>query len=120
MTIRFACRNGHVLKTEIRNAGRRMKCPRCGVAVWVPQPEKVAPVTDQSALTDTQAVRLLGSYHPSQKSLLSAPSPTPMADDRQCPKCDSVVPIIGPSRARGRRRPADPRRPDSGRQRTHV
>ncbi len=91
MTIRFACRNGHLLKAEVRNAGRKMKCPRCGVAVWVPQPERPA-AERHAVLTDTQAMQLIGSYHPSQKGLLSAPSPTPVAEDRQCPKCDNIVP----------------------------
>ena len=78
MAIRFACRNGHLLKADLRQAGRKMKCPRCRVPVWVPQPRNRQPIVrDPVDLTDTQAVRLLGSYHPSQKGLLAAPSPTP-------------------------------------------
>ncbi len=90
MTIRFACRNGHLLKAEVRHAGRKTKCPRCHVSVWVPQPARQ--MESQAVLTDTQAVRLLGSYHPSQRNLLSAPSPTPEPDERPCPKCRQVVP----------------------------
>ena len=94
MSLRFACRNGHLLKADVRHAGRKMKCPRCRVSVWVPQPAKKvqAQVRAQESLTDTQAVRLLGSYHPSQRNLLSAPAPTPAPDERQCPKCRQVVP----------------------------
>jgi hypothetical protein len=94
MAIRFACRNGHRLKAEVRHAGRKMKCPRCRVTVWVPQPARLDARQEQGVLTDTQAVRLLGSYHPSQKNLLSAPSPTPVADERQCPKCGQLVPSL--------------------------
>lgn len=94
MDIRFACRNGHLLKAKLRDAGRRMKCPRCRVSVWVPQPATKPPhaARDDGVLTDTQAVRLLGSYHPSQKSLLAAPSPTLTPEDRECPKCREMVP----------------------------
>lgn len=91
MSIKFACRNGHLLKTDVRHAGRKMKCPRCRVSVWVPQPAQTEP---NHQLTDTQAVRLLGSYHPSQKSLLAAPSPTPEADERECPQCRQSVPSL--------------------------
>lgn len=90
MTIRFACRNGHLLKADVRYAGRKTKCPRCHVSVWVPQPIKQA--LQQGTLTDTEAVRLLGSYHPSQRTLLAAPAPTPEPDDRQCPRCQALVP----------------------------
>lgn len=89
MSIKFACRNGHLLKANVRHAGRKMKCPRCRVSVWVPQPAKSE--ADRK-LTDTQAVRLLGSYHPSQKSLLAAPAPTPSPADRACPQCHQLVP----------------------------
>ena len=90
MSLRFACRNGHVLKADVKHAGRKTRCPRCHVPVWVPQPAAQAQPGD--SLTDTQAVRLLGSYHPSQRSLLSAPAPTPAPDDRPCPKCQQLVP----------------------------
>ncbi|MHB0957595.1 MAG: hypothetical protein ACYC0X_26245 [Pirellulaceae bacterium] len=92
MSIRFVCRNGHVLKADIRHAGRPTHCPRCKVSVWVPQPKQAAQAHD--ALTDTQAVRLLGSYSPSQRSLLSAPAPTPAAEERPCPKCRDLVPVL--------------------------
>ena len=90
MTIRFACRNGHLLKAEVRYAGHKTKCPRCHVSVWVPQPARVVQRRDK--LTDTEAVRLLGSYHPSQRNLLAAPSPSLLADDRLCPRCQQWVP----------------------------
>lgn len=92
MSIRFVCRNGHVLKTDVRHAGRKAKCPRCHVTVWVPQPKPAR--ERQEALTDTQAVRLLGSYAPSQRNLLSAPAPTPGAEERPCPKCNALVPEL--------------------------
>ena len=91
MSIKFACRNGHLLNADVRHAGRKMKCPRCRVSVWVPQPAKRQ--ADRT-LTDTQAVRLLGSYHPSQKSLLAAPSPTPADVERTCPQCRQLVPSL--------------------------
>lgn len=92
MYIRFTCRNGHVLKAHIRHAGRRTRCPHCQVAVWVPQPKPVSQVGD--GLTDTQAVRLLGSYHPSQRNLLAAPAPTPSGEERACPRCRQDVPAL--------------------------
>ena len=96
MSLRFACRNGHLLKADIKHAGRKMKCPRCRVSVWVPQPARVVQTSqsqqERDTLTDTQAVRLLGSWHPSQRNLLAAPAPTPAADDRLCPKCKQLVP----------------------------
>ncbi len=92
MHIRFACRNGHVLKTHLRNAGRKTRCPRCQAAVWVPQPTP-ALQTDED-LTDTQAVRLLGSYQPSQRTLLAAPAPTPSDEERPCPRCLRLVPAL--------------------------
>ncbi len=99
MSIRFACRNGHLLKADVRHAGRKMKCPRCRVSVWVPQPSVRKPRARSAAhshgtLTDTQAVRLLGSYHPSQKNLLATPAPTPAPNERQCPKCAQHVPSL--------------------------
>ncbi len=93
MSIRFVCRNGHVLKADVRHAGRKTRCPRCQVAVWVPQPQLQAPRAE-NVLTDTQAVRLLGSYHPSQRALLAAPAPSPTAEERPCPKCDMMVPML--------------------------
>mgnify|MGYP001448664757 FL=1 len=93
MSIRFVCRNGHALKANVRHAGRKMRCPRCKVAVWVPQPQLQTPRAENN-LTDTQAVRLLGSYHPSQRTLLAAPAPSPTAKERPCPKCNTMVPML--------------------------
>lgn len=92
MSIRFVCRNGHVLKTDVRHAGRKTQCPRCQVTVWVPQPH--ARPERPKQLTDTQAVRLLGSYAPSQRSLLAAPAPSPVVEDRPCPRCGEMVPTL--------------------------
>lgn len=93
MSIRFVCRNGHVLKADVRHAGRKTHCPRCDVAVWVPQPkQKATPAHDP--LTDTQAVRLLGTYSPSQRSLLAAPAPSLAGEERPCPRCEKLVPML--------------------------
>jgi hypothetical protein len=94
MTIRFVCRNGHVLKADVRHAGRKTHCPRCQVAVWVPQPKQKTPPQEQDALTDTQAVRLLGAYSPSQRNLLAAPAPSLSSEERSCPKCSESVPML--------------------------
>jgi hypothetical protein len=92
MSIRFICRNGHILKADVRHAGRKSRCPRCQVSVWVPQPAATAQVA--GTLTDTQAVRLLGTYSPSQRSLLAAPAPSPTSEERACPKCQESVPTL--------------------------
>jgi hypothetical protein len=89
MSIRFVCRNGHVLKADVRHAGRKTHCPRCNVSVWVPQPKQRTPQA-QGALTDTQAVRLLGSYSPRRRHLLA----TPASEERPCPKCRELVPML--------------------------
>ena len=78
--------------TKIRRAARGTQdkvpsLPR--FQSWVPQP--AAQPQPSGVLTDTQAVRLLGSYHPSQRNLLAA-SPTPSPDDRPCPNCHQLVP----------------------------
>ena len=94
MSIRFTCRNGHVLKADVRHAGRKMRCPRCRVGVWVPQPERTRETDAAGILTDTQAVRLLGSYHPNSRASLVTPSASSEPDDRMCPQCRQLVPSI--------------------------
>ena len=94
MSIRFVCRNGHVLKADVRHAGRKTHCPRCKVAVWVPQPKQKSAGPEPDVLTDTQAVRLLGSYSPSQRNLLAAPAPSLAGEERPCPKCHEPVPML--------------------------
>ena len=83
MAIRFACRNGHLLKTDEKNAGRHARCPRCHVTVKVPQPRL------SSQVTDTQAARLVGSY--STGSGIRIPEPSVRMEDRRCPKCRHLV-----------------------------
>lgn len=92
MSIRFTCRNGHVLKADVRHAGRKMRCPRCRVGVWVPQPARTREAEAAETLTDTQAVRLLGSYHPSQRRSETPPPASSEPDERICPQCRQSVP----------------------------
>lgn len=83
MAIRFACANGHMLKTEDSNAGRKARCPRCHMTVRVPATKL------SKAVTDTQAARLVGSYSPGSGVRIFQP-PTQL-DDRRCPKCRRLV-----------------------------
>ncbi len=83
MPIRFACRNGHLLKTEEHHAGRRTRCPRCRATVVVP------PLGPRSTVTDTEAMRIVGNYAPRDRGLSSALSPDSPATERTCPNCRS-------------------------------
>jgi len=83
MAIRFACRNGHLMKTDDCNAGRNARCPRCHVTVRVPEPKL------GTSVTDTQAARLVGSYSPGSGMRIIRPAAR--IDDRRCPKCRHLV-----------------------------
>lgn len=87
MQIRFCCQNGHPLKAAARHAGRVTRCPRCHVSVTVPHPPA------RSHLTDSQAVRLIGSHAPRAQ-----PYPTDSTfighlrlTERRCPKCQNLI-----------------------------
>lgn len=85
MPIRFACRNGHILRTDDQHAGRRTKCPRCRTPVMVPRLERHLNVTD------TEAVRILGTYTPRDRQT-SPSTPTDLPTlDRSCPNCRSRI-----------------------------
>ncbi len=94
MSIRFVCRNGHVLKSDVRHAGRKTHCPRCNVTVWVPQPKQKTVPPALNPLTDTQAVRLLGAYSPSPRHSVAASSTSLANEERTCPKCRASVPLL--------------------------
>ena len=86
MTIRFACSNGHLLQAKDRYAGRIAKCPRCGKSVRVPQPQR------RSGVTDTQALRLVGSYTPHSSVVSSGMTmETAGPSERTCPRCKATV-----------------------------
>ncbi len=83
MAIRFACHNGHLLKTDDKNAGRKARCPRCHAVVRVPEPKS------RPGVTDTQAARLVGSYSPDSRARV-VESPL-RVEDRRCPKCRHLI-----------------------------
>jgi hypothetical protein len=85
MSIRFVCRNGHLLRTDNQHAGRRTKCPRCHAAVVVPTLER------RTQVTDTEAVRILGHYSPRGDQPAPMPSAKMPTPDRTCPNCRSRI-----------------------------
>lgn len=84
MTIRFACPNGHLLKADDRHVGRSARCPRCRASVRVPRPRRA------EAVTDTQVMRLVGSYTP-RSSVIAGRPPAAEQPERNCPRCRNVV-----------------------------
>jgi RNA polymerase subunit RPABC4/transcription elongation factor Spt4 len=87
MQIRFFCQNGHLLQTSEQHSGRETKCPKCHVSVTVPERRR------RSHLTDSQAVRILGSHSPQRRTVPIAPASTSRLrlTDRTCPKCRNVI-----------------------------
>jgi len=70
MGIRFSCSNGHKLNVKAELAGRKGRCPECGVSVQIPhesntaEPKKDEPVPPISALlSDPNAVWYLQVPH---------------------------------------------------------
>ena len=65
MGIRFSCPNGHKLNVKAELAGRKGRCPQCGVSVQIPQENEAAEAkTPTSALlSDPNAVWYLQIPH---------------------------------------------------------
>jgi len=66
MGIRFSCPNGHKLNVKTALAGRKGRCPHCGVSVQIPkEPEIKGPVSSPAPalLSDPNAVWYLQVPH---------------------------------------------------------
>ncbi len=72
MTIQLKCPNGHRLTAHESNAGKSGKCPVCKAAVVIP-----IPVRDETAMTDSAVVRILGLPETLQKPSTSAAKAAP-------------------------------------------
>jgi len=83
MSIRVVCENGHELKVKDKYAGKVGICPHCEVRVSVPE---------QSPISDTSILAILGSPDPAasdSKTLRGGPLRSPT--NRNCPRCQTPV-----------------------------
>ena len=57
MGIRFSCSNGHKLNVKAELAGRRGRCPECGVSVQIPQQTERTESSSFSVVIDTSKTK---------------------------------------------------------------
>ena len=102
--IRFACKCGKELQSDLSQAGRRMQCPDCGRAFVVPSPvvEKTEPTwkVDSSADVPAQAVKL-SLIEEGRGSVIRLVSSRPLVHDLsiegvfKCWHCRNPIPFTG-------------------------
>lgn len=84
--IEIACENGHRLNAGHQSQGKTLPCPKCGVAVKVPQH---AFESTPDPLSDTGVMRILGA----STSFSAEPMVTAAAPLRACPRCEAGIPL---------------------------
>ena len=84
MTVKFRCPNGHKLKFEEKDSGKKASCPRCHASFLLPSPEP--------HVSETSIVALLGNQ-PSDRSVIAHPSTVvpSAAATKMCPKCKARI-----------------------------
>lgn len=84
MTVRFRCPNGHKLKFEAKDSGKKAQCPKCQASFLLP--------VLQPPVSETSIVAILGNQ-PSDRSVIAHPAtvvPT-SASTKMCPKCKARI-----------------------------
>jgi hypothetical protein len=84
MTAKFRCPNGHKLKFNEKDSGKKASCPTCQAQFVLPPIEP--------HVSETSIVALLGNQ-PSDRSIIAHPStivPT-SASTKMCPKCKARI-----------------------------
>lgn len=81
MSIVFNCKCGKPLKAKVELAGRRIKCPFCGVLLSVPEPspENTAARKDQAGLASLEGAIAIDDS-PLEKVVSAAPAAAASAD----------------------------------------
>lgn len=88
MSIRLECPNGHKLKAKDKHAGRRTTCPRCGVTLRVPGPQR-RPISDSSVLA-------LLSDREGGATTITRLAPPDTSPTKKCPRCKTRIPSDSP------------------------
>lgn len=83
MSVKFRCPNGHKLRFDVKDSGKKAACPTCRVKFLLPTPRRVS---------DTSIMAVLGD-RPSDRSVIAHPSaPVPAAAlTKMCPKCKARI-----------------------------
>ena len=90
--VRFDCANGHRLKADPRNAGRRCKCPACGDVAIVPSidesmtPSAVVRFLDQCQ-TESHVIRKR------EKALQMTENQEHRNMNAECPRCKELIQV---------------------------
>ena len=80
MAIKTSCSNGHKLVVKDRLAGRKVKCPKCGVKMEIPSPTKDANEADDLEVLDDEPAGASSSSVAIQSDLLTPIPQTPAAN----------------------------------------
>ncbi|HWB09151.1 MAG TPA: hypothetical protein VG826_08005 [Pirellulales bacterium] len=84
MTRKLLCPNGHKLRFDAKDSGKKAVCPTCHAQFLLPPAE--------SQVSETSILSVLGSQ-PSDRSVIAHPStvvPTAAAT-KMCPKCKARI-----------------------------
>lgn len=84
MTFKTRCPNGHKLRFDAKDAGKKGMCPKCHTRVTLQPPRQVS---------DTSIMAVLGNA-PADRSVLMQPGEQFTADlspGRCCPKCHARI-----------------------------
>ncbi len=84
MTFKLRCPNGHKLRFDAKDAGKKGMCPKCHTRITLPERREVS---------DTSIMAVLGDA-PSDRSVLLRPTEQFSADlapGRCCPKCHARI-----------------------------
>ncbi|HEV3003848.1 MAG TPA: hypothetical protein VGX78_05275 [Pirellulales bacterium] len=86
MTIKFRCPNGHKLRLEEKDVGKKGTCPKCHVHFTLPKPQPRREVSDTSILT------LLGDQKSDESMIVKTPAPGARAAQvKVCVKCRATI-----------------------------
>ena len=90
MGIKFLCPNGHKLNVKTELAGRKGRCPSCGVSLLVPTESVVEKTVELAESDENRTIALTGTLVPKIESsddpeYKAAPDPTPMQSNEPLP-----------------------------------
>jgi len=83
MTMKFRCPNGHKLRIDAKDGGKKGICPRCLARFVLPAAREVS---------DTSILAVLGDHQPDRSVIIRTPEkPAQPGKARICPKCKAQI-----------------------------
>ncbi len=87
MTFKVRCPNGHKLRVDAKDGGKKGMCPKCNARFTLVRPPR--------EVSDTSILTVLGDHQPDKSTIISSAEKEKQAPNgkRVCPKCKAQIPV---------------------------